>query len=93
LDAAPVCTLVAEGFKFTNALGEELLGEEELALLPDDEEAVDTIDGNAIATVQAPDDDNVDHVLFQNEDDWVLNGGDNILPSQNSAPATPTTTI
>ena len=93
LDAAPVCTLAAEGFKFTNALGEELLGEEELALLPDDEEAVDTTDGNAIATVQAPDDDNVDHVLFQNEDDWVLNGGDNILPSQNSAPATPTTTI
>ncbi len=93
MDAAPICTLADEGFKFTNALGEELLGEEELELLPEEEAAGDSSDGTAIATVQPPDDDNVDHVLFQNEEDWVLNGGDNDLPSQNFAHAAPATVV
>ena len=90
LESAPVCTIDAEGFKFTNALGEELLGEEELTLLPD-EVAEENVDGgNEVATVHIPDDGNVDHVLFQNEEDWALNGGDNILPLPHPVPAVDT---
>jgi hypothetical protein len=97
MDSAPSCSTITngDGFKFTNALGEELLGEEELMLLPQDNEVAeeDTNDGAAIASVHVPDDGSVDHVLFQNEEDWALNGGDNILPLPNPAPAAPSTII
>ena len=96
IDSAPSCSKImdGDGFKFTNALGEELLGEEELTpLLPEDEVAeTNPSGGTAVASAELPDDDNIDHILYQNEEDWVLNGGDNILPSQNSRPV-PLTTI